>query len=215
MFSTLWNSLLSSTAMALGLAVLVLLLLFFAWARKKLTSYLSIKVASMRIRTNRNIQELLAEIRVRSGADRVGVFLFHNGTKYVNGSSYLQVSCSYESISRGITSFQSQGTLISTITEALDFLALADVVKKVHTDYVELLTPCFYRTVLESQGVKAVSKFPLYKGSDIIGYICADMVQSDCPDTAKLEVLKEKAPLIEYYLNQRNCSSLLLEMLEG
>lgn len=211
----LLNTVWSAGEYVLGLAGLVFLLLIFMWLRRKLVALLTRKSTKLHLQTDKEIQEILVELRVCSGADRVGVFMFHNGDRYINGSSMLRVSCSHESISRGITSFQAQGVLCSNIADAFDFLEVKKPKSALHFKCVEHMEVGLYRSTLEAQGVKAVVKFPLYRGGDIIGYVCADMVHTDCPDMEKMEVLKERAALLELYVNRRHKKMFLLDLLEG
>ena len=55
------------------------------------------------------------------------------------------------------------------------------------------------------------------KDNDIIGFICADFVQSDGPGDKALEIIKTTAPQIELHLNSRGrrFKGLLARVLTG
>jgi hypothetical protein len=169
------------------------------------------------IQSNKQITELLVEIRLECKADRVSVYLFHNGERYTNGSSILRISGSYETLAAGISSQRSnsQNVLVSTVPEAVDFLAEDNVTDTVFSIKTEDLEPCFYSAALEAQGVKCVAKFPLCKGNDVIGFICADFVQTDAPNKKSLDVLKKHSAKLELYLNDTKKISLWRKLLRG
>lgn len=56
------------------------------------------------ISKNRIIQTFLADTRQRFSADRVLVFLYHNGEVFANGNHLLKVSCAFESLDQGVCS---------------------------------------------------------------------------------------------------------------
>src|SRR6476620_3100401 len=52
---------------------------------------------------NARIQEILTEIRVKYGADRSYLSMFHNGDHFINGSEILKVSRTNESVGQGVS----------------------------------------------------------------------------------------------------------------
>jgi hypothetical protein len=173
--------------------------------RSKLLRWLKRHFVVEALRDDHKIMELLVEIRVKTVADRVSIFLFHNGERYVNGNSILRLSGSYESLAAGISSHReySQNILVSTVPQAVVFLCGDDPTQVVAYQRTQELESCFYKAVLESQGIQSVAKYPLRKGGDIIGFICADFVQSSGPTVGELRIIKEMAPQIELRLHSR------------
>jgi hypothetical protein len=210
-YSTLTNLLVFSVGAVLIVVMMVLKAKIGHWFKKHF-------VAEM-VQRDADIKELLVEIRIKTKADRVSVSLFHNGERYVNGNSILRVSGAYESLEKGICSHRdsSQSILVSTVSEAVSFL-VGKPYEKVYFKKVADLEECYYQAVLISQGAKAVAKYPLRKGSDVIGFICADFVQTDGPPVKDLDLIKTLAPQIELHLNSRGqggVKRLLAKLLGG
>jgi len=195
----------------LGLAALGAIALAAVWLKRKITDLLTKHMVVEEIQNGQKITELLVEIRLACKADRVSIYLFHNGEHYINGSSILRISGAYETVAAGIATQRgnTQNVLISTVPEAVAFLVKPrpkDAVAMTHTSELE---PGFYRAALEAQGVRAVAKYPLYKASDIIGFICADFVQKDVQeDHGDLDIIKTHAPRLELYLHETKKVSL-------
>jgi hypothetical protein len=190
----------------IGLIAGSITIIILCWILKRhVMSWLKKHIIVDALRDDSRIQELLVEIRVRTNADRVSVFLFHNGERYVNGNSILRISGAYESLAAGIASHKeySQSMLVSTVPESVGFLCAKDPFKTVFFQETVKLSACFYKAVLESQGIQAVAKYPLVKGGDIIGFACADFVQSPGPVPSDLNIIKDTAPQIDLYLNTR------------
>jgi hypothetical protein len=56
--------------------------------------------------------------------------------------------------------------------------------------------------ILESKGVKAVARYPLFKADQVIGFINADYVQGYRPTPEVLAEIQKAAAAIEWNLNQ-------------
>lgn len=210
---TAYANLLQLLVVTIGAVLIVSMMIL----RKGVIKWLKKHVVADTLRDDSRIKELMVEVRVTTSADRVSVFLFHNGEKYVNGQSILRLSGAYESLANGICSHRdtSQNMLVSTVSEAVSFLVTSPF-DKVFFQKVEDIDVCYYQAVLISQGVKSVAKYPLRKDNDIIGFICADFVQTDGPGEDKLEIIKTTAPQIELYLNSRvNCFKRILARILG
>jgi hypothetical protein len=173
--------------------------------RSRLLNWLKRHLVVEALRDDHRIMELLVEIRVKTVADRVSIFLFHNGERYINGNSILRLSGSYESLAAGISSHReySQNILVSTVPQAVAFLCSEAPIETVAFQRTAELESCFYKAVMESQGIQSVAKYPLRKGGDIIGFICADFVRSSGPTVGELRIIKEMAPQIELRLHSR------------
>jgi len=64
---------------------------------------------------NEQIQEKLTEVRVILGADRVKLFQFHNGDRYINGDSALKCSITHLSLKAGVAYPQNALTCYSNV----------------------------------------------------------------------------------------------------
>lgn len=75
--------------------------------------------------THSRIHEFLTEIRVKMGADRACILQFHNGGKYLDGSSVKKFSLTHESCMVGVSESMSlrQNIPASTFVEALEHLS--------------------------------------------------------------------------------------------
>lgn len=195
-YSTLTNLMVFTIGAVLIVVMMVLKAKVGNWFKRHF-------VAEM-VKLDADIKEILVEIRIKTKADRVSVYLFHNGEHYVNGNSILRISGAYESLKNGICSHRdsSQSILVSTVSESVGFL-VGSPLEKVYFKKVSDLEGCYYQAVLVSQGVRALAKYPLLKGSDIIGFICVDYVQNEGPPIKDLDLIKEQAPQIELHLNSR------------
>ena len=182
------------------------ILLFLFWLKGRLLAWAKGVFVRSTLQGDQHVQELLVEIRVTADADRVAVYLFHNGEHYVSGNSILRVSAAYESLGNGIAGQleSAQSMLVSTIPQATYFLTVQNLGEYVFFRKVSDVETCFYKAVLSDQGVQAVAKYPIRKNGEIIGYICADFVKTDDPDQTKLAVLKKTAPQLELHINSRS-----------
>jgi len=193
-----YEGLLNLAIFATGAVILVLILI----VRARISKWFKNHFVKETLENDVKIKEILVEIRVEVNADRVSLFLFHNGERYINGNSILRLSGAYECLANGIGSHKesSQNILVSTVPEAVSFL-VNDPFEKVQFDKVEELEECYYQAVLISQGVRSVAKYPIRKGNDIIGFISADFVQTEGPAKDKIKIIKEKASQVELHVN--------------
>lgn len=208
-----YESLSQVMVLTIGSVVIVLAMIL----KKRITDWLKKHFVKETVINDARIKELLVEIRVTLDADRVSIFMFHNGERYVNGNSILRLSGAYESLKAGICSHRdsSQNMLVSTVSEAVSFL-VNEPFEKVCFQKVADIDECYYQAVLISQGVQAIAKYPLKKDSDIIGFICADFVQNQGPGEQALEFIKATAPQIELHLNKgRRFKGWLARLLGG
>lgn len=185
-------------------------------ARSKIRSVINNHFVTDEIEQDSRIAEKLVEIRVESSADRVSVFLFHNGEKYANGNSILKMSQAYEVLAPGISPQKdnNRGILVSTVPESVSFL-VDGTNRNIAKTKVADLEPSFYKAVMDEQGVKFTAKYPLRKGHDIVGYVCSEYVQTDSPDVSSLDSLKRQASQIELYINNRKKRPFLYRLFFG
>jgi hypothetical protein len=151
----------------LGAAFAVFFWFKSKWQEKK--KQYSIKITAEK---NDRIQEILLELRFNLRADRAYLGMFHNGSKYIEGSEILKMSRTNESVAPGI-SFEAQNyqnTLISLIP---------DEIKLITDDgpsftLVSSLSDGKFKRMCETRGIKAVARCAIRTGKDIIGFIGID-----------------------------------------
>ena len=201
MWDAIANEAQKSLVALLALAAVGGMMLLVAYLRAKVQAFVSKTLVLSEIRCSQKITDILAEIRIRCKADRVAVYLFHNGERYTNGNSILRLSGAYETVGPGISSQlpHGQGILVSSIQEAVEFLADEQRSDRVYYKEVENIPPCSYRSTLKSQGVEAVAKFPLHDCDDIIGFVCVDFVKRK-PVIGELTSIPPAASRLEVYL---------------
>jgi len=187
-----------------GLLLLGAIAVTVVYLRGKLTRALFGEDIVEQVAVDTQLLELLAALREAMGADRAYVFLFHNGDRYTNGNDILRMSCAHESVNAGVSHEQknAQGVLLSTVPEAIRFL-----VDRTRDDTSVFFTlsqdvpASYYRSVLESYGVSAVAKYPLYKANNIVGFVGADYNSVDV-DMQKVQALADRAPQLELVVNR-------------
>jgi hypothetical protein len=185
----------------IGLGAIVLIAIFI---KKKVASILARTLLKRSIEADHRITEIIAEIRVLTSSDRVSIYMFHNGDHYVNGNSILRISCAYETIGAGVQGVMttSQNILCSTVPEALDFILTCKGDEVYHAETTDLPF-CFYRSVLEANGVIGVAKYPLKYQGEVIGFVCLDFVKDQCKGDDALTPVLEYAPQLELHINNR------------
>lgn len=203
---------------AVAIAALVAfggMMLLVSFVRNRVQQMLSKKFVLTEIRCSQKITEILVEIRVKCRADRVAIYLFHNGERYTNGNSILRLSAAYETVGNGISPQrdQAQNILISSVSESVAFLADEEARDKVFYREVADIPTCSYKAVLEAQGVKSVAKYPLHDGEDVIGFICLDFVVNK-PEVGELVCVSNAAGRLELYLKNNKKPSLLYKVLK-
>ena len=163
---------------------------------------------------NERVLELLAELRNEVAADRAFVFQFHNGDRFLNGDVRLRMSCSCESVGNGISREQSneQNILVDTVPDAVRFLTARDPRKEVRVQHTSDIAEGYYRAVLETQGIKMMAKYPIYKDTIIVGFFGVDIVR-DGTVTLDVDTIKTFGPRIEIAVNRSRLRGSLLKVL--
>lgn len=148
------------------------------------------------VTSGRTINNLLLELRVKMNADRVAIFLFHNG-QYFNpniiNNSIWKFTCAYESCKAGVSYESSKMnnllltnyiTLIESLWNKLtdgierydckNCLADCDKEKNIITivDYATL-PHGNTKSWLESQGIQKLILSPIIINSDYVGFVGA------------------------------------------
>lgn len=200
-----------------GIGLVTLLGVVCVYVKRKFMRNLANVRLTSSLTANTKISRLLITLRVKIDAARVGIFLFHNGEYYINGNSILRASCAYEELAPGISSEKqaAQNVLLSTVPEAFDFLTQKTMRKAPIVMYTETVLSGYYRAVLESQGVEAVAKYPLFKEDKVIGVLIADYMHRDVPKADVLEEMKDIAPQIELALSEVRTKNWWRAIFEG
>lgn len=164
-------------------------------------------VASMK--SQLTLQSRISELLAKLGASRVHVYLFHNGSHYINNSTILKFSCKAETCAIGdrdaIQDYQD--IKISTMTEYFGFLCTGDSGEyNTEETYTEDFHSSYIRSTLKSQNVHSVIRCPLYKGEEIVGVIaihCKDTTRKKATsDCKKASIVKNYAHHVEYIVNK-------------
>jgi hypothetical protein len=154
---------------------------------------------SIRISAEKNdrIQDALLELRLTLKADRAHLNMFHNGSKYIEGSEIMKVSRSNEVVKEGV-SFEAshfQNILISLIPDEMR-LVKAEGASFTKVDKLE---DGKFKRMMVMRGVRAVARCGVNRGKDIIGYVGVDY-NSDIDAPINIEELCKFASIIEQIL---------------
>jgi hypothetical protein len=131
------------------------------------------------------LRNKMAELRVLVGADRVGIFQFHNGGTFSNKNPQWRVSCTDEVHAPGVepADASTQAVFASRLMEMVAHL----FDKKLMQDHVscpgentfllsvDRMADGFTRNLLCVQGVRSILQSPLFDRDGMIcGYLAAD-----------------------------------------
>lgn len=149
------------------------------------------------------IQDVLTELRVNIGADRVYVCKFHNGGEYFDGLKIKKISRTHESCGRGVSheSVSYQNIPLSMIPEVMMIIQ-----QSVKTDApvircVKSLNNGFLKNHFENLGVKIFLKYKLNIGLKLVGYMGIQFVDKDKElSNEEISKIKEAAGRIENIL---------------
>lgn len=123
---------------------------------------------------NMKIWEILSEIRLTHAASRISLTQFHNGGKFVDGSSMRKMSISHQSCDSKIASTMQfrQDVLVSRFVEIIDILHNDDTRVRMISNLNESNTKKFY----ELHDTVAVSILPVYSSDSMLvyGYISVE-----------------------------------------
>ncbi len=123
---------------------------------------------------NMKIWEVLSEIRLIHKASRISLTQFHNGGKFVDGSSMRKMSISHQSCETKTSSTMQfrQDVLVSRFVEIIDMLHNNEPRIRQVSDFNESNTKQFY----ELHDTVAVSILPVYSSDSLLiyGYISVE-----------------------------------------
>jgi uncharacterized protein YodC (DUF2158 family) len=137
------------------------------------------------------VQEFLDDFREKWTFDRVGIFQFHNGGIFADGSSMRRFSVTHESVSTGIQSMllESQDVLVTRYMELVHLLEVSPY--KIIS--VESLLDCSLRSALEINNVEyfTVSSLKYSDSLTPMGFVCCHWCDGNGLDSIKQEGISE------------------------
>jgi hypothetical protein len=177
---------------------------------------------------NLKIYEVIIELRMKLGADRVHVVQFHNGDYFLAGNSFWKLTCTHETCHEGV-SFEARGMQAIVVSQMANELAWLwdrqwrtpnampppgisrvgcpractphpDELKVVHIETAKLIQSHF-RTSLEARGTKIGLSAPLLSNSGIVGFLGVDYTAQTLADMqAAAPEVCDAAKRVAYYL---------------
>jgi len=153
------------------------------------------------IRRYGQVQEILTTIRNSCDADRVQILQFHNGGKFLDGSSMKRMSVTHESCSYGVAYeyMHMQAVLATLLWEKIE------MVKKDEPQIyiVKNLSESTLRTYCRSKGTEAFAVLPIRKDTLVIGFVNLDWLDEETIPSNPIEfatILEEQRNYIELQL---------------
>ena len=164
----------------------------FLDAKKKVTDEETHeRISQQDIDSMLEVQEFLENFREKWDFDRVGIFQFHNGGIFADGSSMKRFSVTHESVSTGIQSMllESQDVLVTRYMELVHLLEVSPY--KIIS--VESLLDCSLRSALEINNVEyfTVSSLKYSDSLTPMGFVCCHWCDANGLDGIKQEGISE------------------------
>ncbi len=153
------------------------------------------------IRRYGQVQEILTTLRNKCGADRVQILQFHNGGKFLDGSSMKRMSVTHESCGNGVTYeyMHLQAVLATLLWEKIELVKKDD--PQIHL--VKNLSESNLRTYCRSKGTEAFAVLPIHKDTLVIGFINLDWLDEETTPSKPMEfasMFEEQRSYIELQL---------------
>jgi|694.fasta_scaffold00120_82 hypothetical protein len=129
------------------------------------------------IRKYGQVQELITTLRNMTGADRTQILQFHNGGKFLDGSSMKRMSVTHESCRQGVAYeyMHMQAVLATLLWEKIELVKKDD--SQIH--FTKNLTDSTLKTYCRSKGTEAFSILPIRKDNMLIGFINIDWLDAE------------------------------------
>lgn len=128
-------------------------------------------------RTNQEIYDFLSGFRKKFQADRSYVFEFSNGSYFSSGLPITKFTCTYETVSEGITSeCHNPGEYrVSNFNEYIKTLIDGEIYA---LEDIDLCTKTLLKELLLKKGVKSVYNFPIKDiHGRVVGFLGLDFVK--------------------------------------
>jgi hypothetical protein len=153
------------------------------------------------IRRYGQVQEILTTLRNQCGADRVQILQFHNGGKFLDGSSMKRMSVTHESCSYGVAYeyMHMQAVLATLLWEKIEMVKKDE--SQIHL--VNTLSESTLRTYCRSKGTEAFAVLPIRKDALVIGFVNLDWLDAETAPSNPMEfalMLEEQRNYIELQL---------------
>lgn len=153
------------------------------------------------IRRYGQVQEILTTLRNQCGADRVQILQFHNGGKFLDGSSMKRMSVTHESCSYGVAYeyMHMQAVLATLLWEKIEMVKKDE--SQIHL--VNTLSESTLRTYCRSKGTEAFAVLPIRKDTLVIGFVNLDWLDAETAPSNPMEfalMLEEQRNYIELQL---------------
>ena len=153
------------------------------------------------IRRYGQVQEILTTIRNSCDADRVQILQFHNGGKFLDGSSMKRMSVTHESCSYGVAYeyMHMQAVLATLLWEKIEMVKKDE--PQIHI--VKNLSESTLRTYCRSKGSEAFAVLPIRKDTLVIGFVNLDWLDEETIPSNSIEfatILEEQRNYIELQL---------------
>lgn len=149
---------------------------------------------------HQKVQELITELRVKSGASRVIVSLFHNGGFYSSGVPYKKASVIYETLDFGVAPVtqESQNVPLSQISDVL-----TELTTKTNSFFIdtESMADGIWKYNLIKQGADNAYYCRISQGQKIIGYITVTYSQKVKENKEIEKMIDTQANFIQSYLD--------------
>lgn len=142
---------------------------FKEWRRNRKKAKKHLQLFSMD-QTNLSIYEKLLYLRIKTGASRSRIFLFHNGGEFLTGAPMQKFSCTHETSAKGMSNESEK--LQNCFTSV--FFDKIELVKKNSPDIYgveHMKTDSKSKFFYKSTEVEYFAILPLYKNDLIVGFI--------------------------------------------
>lgn len=182
--------------MAMGFIAAALMLVAgdFAkdWAIEKIKSdEWSIPALIQDVSVSKRITGLSVELRAKTDANRVAIYLFHNGAVYSNGVPFKKSSLIYEILDNTTVPISQsyQGLPLTQMAETLNLL-----IKNEHSFFVKTsdMTESPWKFMLLDNGIKSCYYKRIMDDQKLVGYIAVTFDQNLEPD-------QHFVNLVDYY----------------
>lgn len=157
-----------NTWLELGIAISVTILGIILALKGKVKAFTSKKITK-NWALHTQIHEGLTELRVLTDCARVQLIQFHNGEYFMDGVSMMKLSCTHESLAKGVSSIAGSTTniLISLYASVIDKILLDST----EINFVKDEKEGYYRSFLESANITCYIALPVKYKNLISGYL--------------------------------------------
>lgn len=129
--------------------------------------------------SNTRIQERLMYLRIKTGASRVRLCMFHNGGEFYSGIPMSKFSCTHESSAKGISNEQEnlQNYLTTMFSEKISLVRKND--PEIHS--VQHMVDSKSKFLYKTNEVDFFAILPVYKNDNVIGFLEVEWNEDPIP----------------------------------